>query len=91
MSWYNKLLTKYPIATKSATAGIIAGTSDVISQKLQEKYLGNHEYSLGRTIQYASVGAFWVTPLIHMHYSYILPYLFPGTSMQVGIMKMVFD
>ena len=52
-------------------------------------------YSLRRSLQFGAVGALYIGPMLHLNYSYILPYLVPevaGTSAGVlAAKKLVFD
>ena len=44
-----------------------------------------------RSAQFFALGAFWIAPLVNLHYTYLLTYLFPRVTPTTAVYKMLFD
>lgn len=88
---YRRLLESNPYKTKCITAFVIYGTGDLICQYL-ERVFGDEKkkFNLKRTFRQASFG-FLFTPFGHLHFSYALPKLFPGTDKLSIVKSMIYD
>jgi protein Mpv17 len=84
---YGKLLEEKPLRTKSFTSFITFGLGDLICQKIENRYGSNKIWDKTRTIRQGSYGIF-ITPYLHLQFSKIMPYLFPGKSL-ISIIKAV--
>ena len=90
LAWYGSMLGKYPLATKMVTSGVLGFLGDGICQQFEGK-----EFSLKRCATFGAVGAFYIGPMLHMNYSYILPYLVPevagASAGMLAVKKLMFD
>lgn len=64
---YARYLTKYPIATKCITSGILAGLGDGLCQLKFEK----HPFDVRRWIMFTSLGGLYIGPTLHVWYRFI--------------------
>eukprot|EP00522_Entomoneis_paludosa_P017024 CAMPEP_0172463366 /NCGR_PEP_ID=MMETSP1065-20121228/46927_1 /TAXON_ID=265537 /ORGANISM="Amphiprora paludosa, Strain CCMP125" /LENGTH=111 /DNA_ID=CAMNT_0013219291 /DNA_START=1 /DNA_END=336 /DNA_ORIENTATION=+ len=79
---YKTVLTKHPLVTKSATAAVLSGISDAITQKV-EPQKGDNEprrtHNFVRSAHIMLTGFLWSGPIAHWWYQsleqiiYILP------------------
>ncbi|XP_078503304.1 mitochondrial inner membrane protein Mpv17 isoform X2 [Lissotriton helveticus] len=86
---YQKLLSRHPWKTQTATAGTLMGVGDVISQQVVEKK-GLKEHDTTRTIKMMSIGFFFVGPVLGKWYK-SLDRMVPGSGKTVAVKKMLLD
>ena len=92
-SWYAKKLDTNPIFTKCMTASGINVLGDGICQLLQKKQkneLGT-PFDWKRSATFGTMGFFYVAPMLHMNYSFILPSLVPATAKLATLKKVCID
>ena len=77
LNWYTKYLTTRPILTKSITAGIIWGISDIICQKITNK---NNAIDKLRVLKQSSYGLIVSGAYFHFAFNILYPKLFPQTQ-----------
>lgn len=85
-SKYASALAKYPIRTKSATAGVIFGLSDYLAQKLEGRDKPDTKLNGARLIMSVLVGCCYFGPAAHYWYEMIFQ-LLPGTSLASTLQK----
>jgi protein Mpv17 len=99
LSWYNGVLTRKPILTKSLTSFVTFGLGDAICQSIEISTAKNRgkpkkKFDFSRFFKQAIFG-FSFSPYFHLHFSKILPFLFPakpGVSQNVIVFKsMLYD
>jgi protein Mpv17 len=85
---YTQQIDKYPIFTKSYTAGIIFGLSDYIAQKIENPKGDEGKPKMNKTRLLAStlVGFLYFGPAAHYWYEMIFT-LLPGSSMWSTLQK----
>lgn len=71
---YIHLLKKYPASTKITSGAFLVGVGDVIAQKVVEK---QPEWDQLRTLRFASIAFFIITPCTRTWVDVILPKLVP--------------
>src|SRR4051812_40156674 len=77
LNLYNISIYKFPLITKSITCGFIVGLSDFCCQKIEINIMKKGtSINIKRVLKQASFG-FLFAPLLHFHYSKLLPTLFP--------------
>ena len=86
---YSKWLNKKPLATKMITSAVIGFGGDVLCQGLERHFSNQHkekaherkswrEHNWWRTYVFTTIGLIYVAPMLHVHYSKILPFFVPG-------------
>lgn len=85
---YNYYLMKYPLPTKSITAGSIIFMSDLCSQKIQIKYGQLHNYDLVRSKIFFITGSLINGPANHLWNVFVLPFV-ESRLVQFKIRKIV--
>lgn len=85
---YTQQIDKFPIFTKSYTAGIIFGLSDYIAQKIEKPKGDDGKQKMDKTRLLAStlVGLLYFGPAAHYWYEMIFT-LLPGSSLWSTIQK----
>jgi len=84
---YGASLEKYPIPTKSVTAGAIFALSDWLAQRLEKSEDGTSKSTnWTRTVSSALVGLLYFGPAAHFWYETIFK-LLPGTSLVSTLQK----
>jgi len=90
LSWYQGLLTRRPIVTKSVTAAIIMGSGDAVQQLVIERGSPNWTYHPQRTIRQGLFGLVFLGPLLHGWFG-ILDRLVASTATLGPVKKMLLD
>jgi len=90
---YVHLLKKYPATTKITSGGLLVGFGDVVSQKFIES---RTDWDKTRTLRFAGIAFFVITPCTRTWVDVILPKMFPTThgarvSNRLAIKKMLAD
>jgi hypothetical protein len=85
---YTRYLETFPILTKSFTAGVIFGLSDLLAQKLEKSSDESKDQPLvwTRLIASALVGLLYFGPAAHYWYDWIFK-LLPGTGLGSTLQK----
>lgn len=82
--YYVQSLERYPIRTKSVTAGCIFALSDWLAQTLSGENKDQHDYR--RTVAASLVGLLYFGPAAHYWYEHIFK-LFPATGIVSTLQK----
>eukprot|EP01018_Ginkgo_biloba_P005466 Gb_33054 [translate_table: standard] len=72
--WYLRMLQKYPVLTKSITAGTICTLADVTSQGLSIAASGTSDkqkFDVPRTMRMAGYGLFLSGPTLHLWFNFL--------------------
>jgi Mpv17 / PMP22 family len=81
LAWYAMKLDTHPITTKCISSGLISGTGDLICQYLtlpgndddsNKQSSTTSSWDIARTSRFASLGAFWVGPVLHCWYGSLI-------------------
>ncbi len=94
LSTYNSALTARPLLTKMATSGVISFFGDMLCQKIEGQFLKKKTedgFNWHRAYVFTTIGTFYVAPVLHVHYSYVLPYLVPTVTTTGALLKLAFD
>ena len=91
VNWYNGLLQRKPLATKSVSCMAIFTLGDILSQTFEKKLSKTQKFDWQRSARVGMYGGVFAGPSLHFYYSYILPYLIPGSSMKSIVKKICFD
>jgi len=83
--YYVYLLKTYPAATKITSGGVLVGIGDVISQKLIEH---KPTWDRTRTLRFAGIAFFVITPCTRTWVDIILPKMFKETKNQKASNKL---
>ena len=91
--WYNGVITRKPIITKSITSFCTFGLGDLICQSIEKKTAKKQgktkKIELMRIFKQAFFG-FAISPYFHLHFSKIIPTLFPiisGANVNLRVLK----
>jgi hypothetical protein len=89
---YGRLLTRYPLATKSITSAVLVGLGDLLSQGI-EMWLKDKAQvpDLQRISTMAIFGGVYVGPLLHYWYTFVLGRYFPSPSFLTVLKKTILD
>lgn len=90
ISWYNEMLVKKPLITKTITGFFIFGLGDYLCQELEIKYLKKQsEIEYMRILKQASFGIL-VSPYLHLQYCKIIPLLFPKNDTRSTFLSTIY-
>ncbi|CDW84001.1 peroxisomal membrane protein 2 [Stylonychia lemnae] len=90
---YNYALNKRPFLTKMATSGTLGAVGDLLCQYLEKKYQisQTNEWNVKRTFNFAAMGAFFSAPILHFHFTKLLPFIAPKKSSMALSKKLIVD
>ena len=78
--------------TKMITSGTIGIFGDALCQSMEIGYFkSGKKFDIQRTATFGLVGTVYVAPMLHVHYSYILPYFVPKAGSVAAIKKLAID
>ncbi|CAN0272152.1 unnamed protein product, partial [Phaeothamnion confervicola] len=86
---YSLLLETRPMATKAATACVLAGLSDLVCQELQIRYEQQAASGSKGLAAFSMLGVV-IAPALHVWYSYMAR-LLPGTSAGSVVRRVALD
>jgi hypothetical protein len=84
---YLILLEKYPLVTKSISAGVIGFWGDVLAQSLH----GKMSWNPTRSLQLGIYGLLFAGPLTHVWYNVLERWAGNGTSFKIACIKTLLD
>lgn len=87
---YGRLLQEKPISTKCITSFVTFGAGDLMCQYFEINYAGKSKYDLNRAFKQATFG-FLVSPYLHLHFSIVMPTLFPATKKYSVVKSLLYD
>ena len=101
---YSYYLARNPLRTKMTTSGTIAFFGDIMCQYMENSIYHlvkfNLEYQITkdkqkwnwtRTRNFTLMGTFFSAPLLHLHFSKLLPWVSPQMSMRGCVKKLFVD
>ncbi len=100
---YSYYLVKHPLKTKMVTSGTLAAFGDTFCQYMEnskrlidslllEYEITNHqEWNWKRTRNFTLMGTFFSAPLLHLHFSKLLPWVAPQVNAAGLAKKLLVD
>ena len=99
LQWYASKLDTHPLTTKCISSGIIAGSGDLLCQRLHSTKNPNSTTAdaqndapllWNRTLRFALLGSFLVAPAIHAWYGFLMTRI-PGSSLSAASRRLFLD
>eukprot|EP00347_Sterkiella_histriomuscorum_P009534 403340840 len=90
---YNQCLQKRPLVTKMITSGALGGIGDVLCQYMEQKYKLSESkgWNWQRTSNFMMMGCFFSAPILHIHFSKLLPLIAPLQTRAHAFKKLFVD